>query len=137
MQLPKSLTTVTRLSKISTLVLFVSLPFIGAYKGYLLGKSEVIPAICPIQSLPTLVSQKPTAMPILKPVIHELGQVPVITRQITYQNENTIFLRDFKNNKLSPEKNLVSADNAISSYSVSPNFKYVAYTYLYCFFSIP
>ena len=58
MKLPKSWTTVTTLSKILALAMFVTLPFIGFYFGYQYGIKSVITSDSNVK--PTTVEETPT-----------------------------------------------------------------------------
>lgn len=70
-----------------------------------------------------------TPNPLSKPMVGIMGEIPIITQHITYRKDKSIFWRDLTNNKLLPEKEIVSAENVINYYSVSKDLKYVAYTY--------
>ncbi len=58
MKLPKSWTTVTTLSKILALAMFVGLPFIGFYFGYQYGIKSVITSDSNVK--PTIIRETPT-----------------------------------------------------------------------------
>lgn len=70
-----------------------------------------------------------TPNPLSKPIVGIMGEIPVITQHITYRKDKSIFWRDLTNNKLSSEKEIVTAENVINYYSVSKDLKYVAYSY--------
>ena len=80
MKLPRSLTTVTLLSKLIALILFVSLPFIGFYLGYKYRSSIIFTETPnPVNSSATDFSQEQISqIKRLEDVIARCGDAPII-----------------------------------------------------------
>lgn len=89
MQLPQSFTTITPLSKIIAIVLFVTLPFIGAYVGYKFGKSTVIPVTCVTETKPANIPTKEVITPTISSTSSEIDKNKLyLVKNVNNENVN-------------------------------------------------
>lgn len=107
MKLPQSWTTVTLLSKILAIILFVSLPFIGFCFGFKYHQSISVVESCP---LPEIV-QKPTVNEVSPTQKPQLDDRSCITGEIAnFVNENFFEGKTFMNMSMSGEWGTLSKD---------------------------